>query len=1002
VPIELIVGPPNSGRSEAILSRFTAALGRDPVLVVPTAGDVTAFERELAADGATLGGSIATFDALAGEIATSMAPAAVPELTVSQRQALVRAAIDSADPGRLRRSAARPGFAPALARLIAELEGAMLSPADFAATVADLDDAGYERELAAFYARYVELRDRSGRGDRATTTIAAIQALRAEPDAWGARPVFAYGFDDLSRAQLTLIDALAAAGPVTVAVTFADRRALAPRARLISALQELGAEVAEELPFEEGYTSSATLRHLDRALFEPVTHRVAIDDGLVLLESAGARGEAEAVGVEIARLLRSGCEPDDIAIVLRHPDPAGRLLASVLREMGIPVALESSLGLSATQVGGALIALCRAAADESAVESLLAHLRLDPALAPGAVDTVEARIRRGDASTVSEAVARWEKPPRHLQRLREAETPAQRLRALARSARELAESPHRERAPLAGAGQVPFSALELRAGVAAAELLTELAGLRALPGCEVPELAGAIEAIESSSVPLWRGPATGRVRILDPYRARAARAKALFCLSLQDGVFPSAAPADPLLSEERRREIGNPDLRRTDPADEERYLFHSCVSRPTERLYLSWQGCDEDGTALARSPFLDEVCDLLELGGHPEPVRKRGPERAVPTVAEATSERDLARALALGGWAFEREPVLAAAGAQGSAARIDAMFADLCDPNLRPGPLRSPAVLADLGAREVFSANSLEGWVTCSYKWFVEHELAPQRLEPTADPLWLGSIVHAALDHLYKDPPGADSIPRSGDLDAWRERFAELLSDAVAAQGGPLNNARRAALERARAQVDAFLAAETENETGFRPRPDLLEVTFGPFEDEEGPAREGLPLGDVSLRGRIDRIDTDHTGRAVVHDYKTGKSVTPAAKFAERGTLQIQLYMRAAERILGLDVVAGLYHPLGAVGDRNPRGLVAREDEDLRGLGIVGTDRLEHDEFERALDEAKELAQSSAREMRAGEIRRHPIGGRCPKYCNFQAICRLERAIGVDENGNGG
>ena len=399
--IELIVGPPNSGRSEAILGRFRAALDRDPVLVVPTAGDVTAFERELSADAPTLGGSIATFDALAGEIASALAPAPAPELTVSQRQALVRAAIDSADPGRLRRSASRPGFAPALARMIAELEGALISPADFARIVGDLDDAGYERELAAFYARYAELRERSGRGDRATTIVDAIQALRADPGAWGARPVFVYGFDDLSRAQLELLDALSAAGPVTVAVTFADRRALAPRAKLVGVLRDLGAEITEELPFEDDYTPSATLRHLDRALFEPGAGRVAVDDGLVLLESAGARGEAEAVGVEIARLLRSGYEPDQIVIVLRHPDPAGRLLAAVLREMGIPVALESSVGLAATQVGGALIALCRAATDETAVSALLAHLRLDPALAPGAVDTVEARIRRGDATTVT-------------------------------------------------------------------------------------------------------------------------------------------------------------------------------------------------------------------------------------------------------------------------------------------------------------------------------------------------------------------------------------------------------------------------------------------------------------------------------------------------------------------------------------------------------------------------------------------------------------------------
>ena len=74
-----------------------------------------------------------------------------------------------------------------------------------------------------------------------------------------------------------------------------------------------------------------------------------------------------------------------------------------------------------------------------------------------------------------------------------------------------------------------------------------------------------------------------------------------------------------------------------------------------------------------------------------------------------------------------------------------------------------------------------------------------------------------------------------------------------------------------------------------------------------------LPLGDVELRGRIDRIDLAPDGRsAVVRDYKTGKSVTGASKFADKGTLQIQLYMLVAQRVLGLDPVGGVYHPLGA------------------------------------------------------------------------------------------
>jgi hypothetical protein len=49
MPLEVIQGPPNSGRAGAILDRFRAVLDSDPVLVVPTGDDVATFERELSA-----------------------------------------------------------------------------------------------------------------------------------------------------------------------------------------------------------------------------------------------------------------------------------------------------------------------------------------------------------------------------------------------------------------------------------------------------------------------------------------------------------------------------------------------------------------------------------------------------------------------------------------------------------------------------------------------------------------------------------------------------------------------------------------------------------------------------------------------------------------------------------------------------------------------------------------------------------------------------------------
>ena len=47
MPLNLIHGPPNSGRAGLVRRRFSAALEREPVLVVPTLDDVFGFEREL-------------------------------------------------------------------------------------------------------------------------------------------------------------------------------------------------------------------------------------------------------------------------------------------------------------------------------------------------------------------------------------------------------------------------------------------------------------------------------------------------------------------------------------------------------------------------------------------------------------------------------------------------------------------------------------------------------------------------------------------------------------------------------------------------------------------------------------------------------------------------------------------------------------------------------------------------------------------------------------------
>ena len=977
--ISVIVGPQNSGRAVQVRDRLEACLDREPVLVVPTGDDAARFERELCdVRGSVLGVSIRTFASLFEEVAKAAAATLPPPLSEPERLALLRATVAGAQLRLLARSSARAGFAPALDGLIRELQGALCSPSDLRAAAEDLADGDYERELAALYDRYLELRDSAGRSDAGSRASGALAGLRRSPDSWGERPLFVYGFDDLTEVQLGLVSELATSSEVVVAVNYADREALKGAADLVARLTELGAELEAPLPHERDYTERASLRHLDENLFEPGAGAVDIDDGVLLLECGGELGEAEAIGAQVARLLADGVPASEIAIVARDAPRRAPPLGRVLSRLDIPVAVETAVPLERTAVGRSLLALCRAATPEGDPADLVAHLRADPAFPPERADWLERRIRRTRPKTVAEAISTWRTPPRHLAAVEAADSPPGRMRALARVAQDLAEAPHAKEAPVGRGrnGGAPFEPLELRAAAVAAELFNELAEIGDLPGCQPPDLGLAADAIESARVPMWRGPSEGRVRILDPRQIRAGRAKYLFCLGLQEGEFPRRASQHPLLSEERRGQLGIPALRRRDPQVEERSLFHACVSRPTERLYLSWQACDDEGRPLARSPFVDEVLDLL--GPDPQTaedrlIHRRGLDRVTFNPDEAPTRRELDRATALAG---PREP------------------------ESRPGPLREATVLGDLSGRRLVSASSLEGWIECSYRWFVNHELQPQRLDPVPDPLRLGTVVHGALQRLYAEPPATDSIPRRGDVERWKARLAELLhEEASAAEMHPDDPPDSVALARLRAQIGRFLEEEAELDTPMRPRPELLEVSFG-F-DEDGPA--ALDLGGVELRGQIDRVDVVPDGSAaLVRDYKTSREMPGRATWERKGKLQLQLYVLAARERLDLNPIGGLYHALGAYKERRPRGMVIAGDARLGELTLVGGDSCDAEAFDDELERAREQAAEKARAMRSGAIARDPINGKCPTYCAYQTICRLERAVGLeDENGNG-
>jgi RecB family exonuclease len=289
------------------------------------------------------------------------------------------------------------------------------------------------------------------------------------------------------------------------------------------------------------------------------------------------------------------------------------------------------------------------------------------------------------------------------------------------------------------------------------------------------------------------------------------------------------------------------------------------------------------------------------------------------------------------------------------------------------GPLTAPPVLERLAANATLSASDLEGWAACPVRWLVDRLLRPHGLDPDPEPMLRGTVAHEVLADVFR-ALGPRPL-RPDDLPAARAVMAEALPRHAGERPISVNPERlRAALRRLEADLLRYLDHATSAGSAFAPT--HLEHDFE------------ADLGELRLRGRIDRVDVAG-GRAIVYDYK-GKTATAGARWVPDRKLQMGLYLLAVRECLGLEPVAGLYQPLGA--ERStPRGMSV--DGADPGQELVGTDLVGPDAFEAALAEVLALAAAAAAELRAGRLEARPdTCGWKGGGCQYPSICRCEAA----------
>ena len=288
-------------------------------------------------------------------------------------------------------------------------------------------------------------------------------------------------------------------------------------------------------------------------------------------------------------------------------------------------------------------------------------------------------------------------------------------------------------------------------------------------------------------------------------------------------------------------------------------------SRPEELLVLSWHAADDDGEPLAR---------LAVRGRRLRPVRREPAASAGPA----------------GRWAPRagRGSPSASARRQRGGARDSAAAASRA--------AREPSAARRRRRGHVWSASSLELWISCPVRWFVERVLRAEDLDPQPEPFARGGLAHAALKDTLEGLRLQDGL---GAADPGHARArARAAGRARSRRTSPASRCRwrPSAAPGCAAACTRIWSATWSTRPAPRPirrrrwrcaraealEPSHLELGFG-FAEE---ADDGLPAfdlgGGVMLRGRIDRVDVGGSGEAVVYDYK-GASAPRGGEVDRRG-----------------------------------------------------------------------------------------------------------------------
>ena len=765
--------------------------------------------------------------------------------------------------------------------------------------------------------------------------------------------------------------------------------------------------------------------------------RSPCDESIRIFEAPDPVMEAEMVARAIHHLIAAGTPAERIAVVQRRLDGSATLLRSTFARYGIPIAYHAGQPLGENPLVSVVATLLRLFCQDWPRTELLrcarsSYFQIPPdqqaradlmgvpeasrsGLLPEDADLLERRaISRGlrggqrqwfglfrpqerqnnPAFAWLRELERW-----HL-RLDRTDTPMVLGKLFIQMAGDLGLTSKAKQ------GEPLLVQEDEHAWDSAGSLLREIARVEDLANAgsvRFPDFAEAVAA--SWNAGLYDLPLEyeGHVQIVEAFDARQMEFDVVFLMGLNERVFPRVVADNPFLRDDERRVLAGFGVElpsQVELADEERLLFYRVVTAPCRQLVLTYARTLADGRQALPSYYVEEVRDLFERDGPPTVVRTLADVVPAPEEAVGTRERMLCAGAALAGHQ-EYPPEQQEALLAGLAAESPELFGDLKGflfprpvYELRSGRLRREVQRAV--SRRAFSVSELENFIACPHQHFFAHQLRIREITEEAGAAEVGSLLHAVLREFFcrcRQEAGAGALLPPDAPALLAAVLEELLPQIIV-------DPRPSRVQMIRYAAGQYLERFLERETGYQEKtglvPTYFELGFGPQAQRQNETLDAAsrpdpvviagPDGDITLAGKIDRVDLTREGMAaVVTDYKLSR-VSSLKEMLDGTSLQMPVYLLAMEQVFGIPAAAAIYHPLRK-GD--PHWL--HRPGVAPGLAPCGRgDGMPPPRYLEVMQVAQDAIRATAAGIRAGQSQ--PTPGPTCEYCGFVDACRPEDA----------